>query len=277
MAAGIVDRFEIVEIHVEQGVLAAVATRRGDELGESPFEFAPVDQAGQRVMAGLPGQLLCQLFNLADVVKHHDPADQVAGAAVDRRRRIADRAGRTVAPHQLCRNAAAAHALFVAAVVGQSRTRFVVDDAIHHIQRLAMRLGRTPTGIQLGHGVHQIDAAIGTHGDDTVTDRAQCDFSEFLRMAQRVFAADDIAQHELRGNTADQNGKQAGRRDHSVVDAVGAAARQRQQGDCEYERKQTAEAGGQDPLRGKRTLKHPSSLTEYPAYYMGNRPRGSCL
>ena len=90
MSAGIVDQFELIQIQVQQGMAGACVLGILDRHGETILEFTAVDQSGQRIVAGLVVQRAMQAALLAHVVKHHDRADEIAGAIADRRRRILD-------------------------------------------------------------------------------------------------------------------------------------------------------------------------------------------
>src|ERR1017187_10334393 len=58
------------------GVLANTIDFRGEAI----FEFAPIDEAGQRIMAGLVVQRTVQAPLLAEVVEHHDGPNEIARA-----------------------------------------------------------------------------------------------------------------------------------------------------------------------------------------------------
>ncbi|MNC85755.1 hypothetical protein D3C83_13670 [compost metagenome] len=100
MPAGVVDGLEVVEIHEHEGVLASLVAGGFDQLAQPPFEFPPIHQAGQRIVARLPDQLLRHGADLADIVKHDDHAEQLAAARIDRRTREANRALAPAAAHQ---------------------------------------------------------------------------------------------------------------------------------------------------------------------------------
>lgn len=57
VAAGIVDQFELVQIDVEPGVLAAVGARGLQQALQPGLELRAVDQPGQRVVAGAVAHL----------------------------------------------------------------------------------------------------------------------------------------------------------------------------------------------------------------------------
>ncbi len=85
MPAGIVHHFELVQVQVHQRVRAAVGAHLRDRRGQAALELGPVDQSGQRVVAGLVGQPGGMFAFLADVVQHHDHADGLRRAVADQR------------------------------------------------------------------------------------------------------------------------------------------------------------------------------------------------
>ncbi len=91
MAAGVVDHFELIQIEVEQGVPAAGICPRAVDRGRQPiFELTPIDEPGERIVAGLIMQGAVQAALLADVVEHQHGTDQIARTVADRRSRILD-------------------------------------------------------------------------------------------------------------------------------------------------------------------------------------------
>ena len=131
-------------------------------------------------------------------MKYHDPADQIACAVVDCRRRITDRTRTAVASHQAHGNATAASAFFIAPRVRQRRTGLVVNHAIDGIERKSVRICRAPARVVFRHRIHDINAAVGSDRDHAVANRPQRHFRQFLGTAQCVFAADNVAQNGLR-------------------------------------------------------------------------------
>ena len=89
--AGVVDQLELIEIEIQEhlpalGVLADAL----DRAGEAVLELAPVDEAGERIVARLIVQRAVHAALLADVVEHHDGADQVSRAIAYRRGGVLD-------------------------------------------------------------------------------------------------------------------------------------------------------------------------------------------
>lgn len=177
MAAGVVDHFELIQIEVEQGVPAAGICPRAVDRGRQPiFELTPIDEPGERIVAGLIMQGAVQAALLADVVEHQHGTDQIARTVADRRSRIldGDLLASTPDGHGVLREieclpfAQTAHHRTLAGSEG----RFV-----HHAQNvtdeLLLRLAVLPSGQALGHGIHIVDAPVGVGRDDAVADRPQ--------------------------------------------------------------------------------------------------------
>ncbi len=91
VTAGVVHHLELVEVDVQQHVLALAALRGGHGGFEPRIEFAPVDEPGERVVAGLVRQRALQAPLLGHVAEHDDRADGRAFAIADRRRGFLDR------------------------------------------------------------------------------------------------------------------------------------------------------------------------------------------
>lgn len=73
MTIGIVDDLEVVEIHHDERELPVVARRAHDLVAQVVLEFAPVEQAGERIVAGQLLQpfvvLLYRLEQLVEIVR----------------------------------------------------------------------------------------------------------------------------------------------------------------------------------------------------------------
>ena len=77
MAAGVVDDLELVEVEIHHRVMPALLARAGERAVQAMLELAPVDESGQRIVAGLVGQLGGELALAAHVVQHqHDAGDR---------------------------------------------------------------------------------------------------------------------------------------------------------------------------------------------------------
>jgi len=74
VAAGVVDELELVQVHEEQGALAPHGARLAEQGFQPALELAPVHQAGERIVAGLPGQLFHIVLLARHVVQHQHGA-----------------------------------------------------------------------------------------------------------------------------------------------------------------------------------------------------------
>ena len=83
VAEAVVDRFEGVEVDVDNPEAAALAPRRGDP--DAVREQHPVGQAGERVVQGLVGEPLLLPLALGDVLDLGDQVDQLPPLVADRR------------------------------------------------------------------------------------------------------------------------------------------------------------------------------------------------
>ena len=71
VARRVVDHLELVEVDVQQGTWRPACGQPRQRLLDLAFEFAAIEQLGQRVMAGLVGQQFGQLSLLGDVRRDH--------------------------------------------------------------------------------------------------------------------------------------------------------------------------------------------------------------
>ena len=78
VAAGVVDHLELVEVEVEQHVLAPLGAGAADGALQADLELAAVDQAGQRVVAREVDHLALHAAELGDVLEHQDGAERGA-------------------------------------------------------------------------------------------------------------------------------------------------------------------------------------------------------
>ena len=78
VAAGVVDDLELVEVEVEHRVIACLVLAFDQHHAHAPLEFAPVEQAGQRVVAREMRKPRRVLAFAAHVVEHEHDADDAA-------------------------------------------------------------------------------------------------------------------------------------------------------------------------------------------------------
>ncbi len=81
MAEAVIDQLEMVQVDVAQRVRTTFAAHLQQRAFEQAFDLAPVDQAGQRVMAGVVLDLARQCMVLADVFDDREHRQGAAGAA----------------------------------------------------------------------------------------------------------------------------------------------------------------------------------------------------
>src|SRR6185312_13097711 len=187
MAAGVVDHLELVEVEIEESVLALLLPGAVEAELETLLELPAVDQAGERVVAGEVDHLPLQAPELGDVLEDEDAAGGVALAVLNRSHGIAQGELLAVAAHQ--------HR--VAAVLGDPPLEEAALDGV--VQRLAGRLVddvenqghglaagflQSPAGETLGHGVEVVDHAQAVGTDDAVTDRGEGHLRQLLLLCQ---------------------------------------------------------------------------------------------
>ncbi|KAG0738977.1 hypothetical protein G6F24_017475 [Rhizopus arrhizus] len=76
MAEAVVDQLEMIQVYVAQRMRAAVAAHLQQRAFQQAFDLAAVDQAGQRIVAGVVLDLTRQRMVLADVLddrEHRQP------------------------------------------------------------------------------------------------------------------------------------------------------------------------------------------------------------
>ena len=176
MAAGVVDELELVEVDVQQRVMACIFVRLRQHALQPDLELGAVDQAGHRVVGGAVAHFAGQPPLLAHVVEHQHRAEHVAALVSNRRGRVFDAVFAAVARDQqgLVRQAHHLAALQAAGDgVGRRLARGFVDDVKHLHQRAPFGLGHQPAGEPFCHRVEPGDVAARIGGDDGVADRCQ--------------------------------------------------------------------------------------------------------
>jgi hypothetical protein len=228
VAAGVVHDLELVEVDVEQRVMLVERLGALEQLLEKVLELAAVDQAGERVVAGVPGELLGEEARAGHVPEHQHRADHAALAVADRRRRVLDDELLAVLADQQRVSAAGQRGIGLlrrAAARRDRLARLLVDDVEDPVQRLALRGCRLPAGHLLGDRIEVADPATGVGGDHGVADRVQGHLGQFLFVEQRALGLRGAARDVHGDEHADQEGRGAEQRHESVgvaVDAGGA-------------------------------------------------------
>ena len=177
VTASIVDQLELIQVEVQQRVAAIRVLPHGLDRGGQPiFEFAAVDEPGERIVARLIMQRPVQPALLAHIVKHHHRADQITGTIADGRRRILDRDFLSAAVHEHRVFGQAEHLSFAQAAHDRTLARLprrLIDDRQHIADQLRLRFAVFPSGQALGHRIHVVDASFGIGGDYRIADRLQ--------------------------------------------------------------------------------------------------------
>ena len=131
---------------------------------EPRVELAPVDESGQRVVAGLVRQRALETPLLGDVAEHDDGADghapsrlrigdavswmaQLLAAAIHQHVAIRGQRGLAGQQHAIER-------------VGHGLARRLIDELQHIADGAAARLADGPAREPLGHGIQIVDAAV---------------------------------------------------------------------------------------------------------------------
>jgi len=191
VAAGVVDDLELVQVDVEQGPLVRHHAGAGEQLFEPPFELAPVHEARERIVAGLPGELLHVVLLARHIVQHqHGPGQHAL--VVDGRAHDLDRNRAVVVAPQVARVAIALrgraieHAFEEFPRAGQLG---VVAELQHGGQGLSLHVGRGAGQQQLGGRVHVDHQALGVGGDHAVADRGERGVGALALGAQHVLHA----------------------------------------------------------------------------------------
>lgn len=206
MAAGVVDDLELVEVQVQQRVCVAFLLGRVQGAGHQVLELAPVDQAGERVVASLPRQLLAQLAFMADVAKHHDRAEDLAVARPDRRGRVGNGDAAPVAREQLRMAGQADGLALVQAFDGHMLERLAgvfIDQLQGFPDIAAVRQRIAPAGQLFGHPVQVTGLALRVGRHHAVADRIERHFGQFLAFGNgdRLLALfGDVPDHAQRAH-----------------------------------------------------------------------------
>ena len=191
VAAGIVDDLELVQVEVQQRMRVAVFFGRMQGARHQVFEFAPVDQARQGVVCGLPRQLLAQLAFVADVSKHDDGAEDLTFARPDGCGGLFDGDAPAFARDQLRVRGDAdglAQAQALDGDVLERLVRVLIDQAQRFQDVEPLGQLAAPARELLGHAVQVARLALRIGGDDAVADGAERHFGQFLALGDHEFA-----------------------------------------------------------------------------------------
>ena len=205
VAAGIVHDLELVEVHVDQCVLASRRSARSfQQKMQLRLEFTAIDEPRERVVGGLIRQRAAQATLTTDIAEHHHRTSHFAVT-------IADGAGRTLHAERLPVTAAQSHVIMSsprsAIFERQTQRRWqgftggFVDQREHLHQRHAYRLGRNPARQLLGRRVQVINLAQRVRTDDGIANGLQRHLRAVLFIQHRQFgqtAAGNVVQCSLK-------------------------------------------------------------------------------
>jgi len=138
---------------------------------EPAFEFAAVDEAGERIVAGLIGQLGDVLAFAADIVEHQDDAGNFSAARTDGCRGLHDGNFGTVIAHQQNGRGCLDRAFFAQHHFDRVRRELAaafVDHAQDRLHRQPSCRSRRPPGELLRNRIEVFHPAVGIGGDDAV-------------------------------------------------------------------------------------------------------------
>ena len=178
VSAAVVDDLEAIEVEVAQHVARFVGVRQLERFFQPALELAPIDQAGERVVARLVRHLARDAAQLAYVAHDDDGADQLALLRAQRRDRQLDRALLAAAArdHQAAppdrdlrlRRQAMPHRVAERTAVAFVEQRDDVGDA------LADRIDGADADQLLADLVHVVDACADVGGDHAFAERVEC-------------------------------------------------------------------------------------------------------
>mmetsp|Transcript_59389 Transcript_59389/g.140279 ORF Transcript_59389/g.140279 Transcript_59389/m.140279 type:complete len:1259 (-) Transcript_59389:615-4391(-) len=187
VAAGVIDELELVQVDVEQRMLVLELARMGQQAAQPRFELDPVDQPGQRIVAGAVGDFAGQAPLLGHIVEDQHRAEQFTGLVDDGGRAVLDAELLALARQQqgaACQthDLAPPQALVDRAV--DRLARVLMDDHEHLAHGQAAGLVAEPAGQAFGGRVqpHHAGRCIGS--DDGIADGAQRDAQQAMLLGQ---------------------------------------------------------------------------------------------
>ena len=206
MSTAVVDNLQLIEVEVHDGMTGPRRRRQRQHRAELALEFAPVRQAGQRVMTGLMRHLQ-RMFSLGtDVVQNHHHTKRFASLVAHARRRGIDGDHAAIRPDQI-----QVGILVQRRAIRQHRTddvdtlslRCVVQYRARLGQRVATQLIERLTEQVLGHRIAVIDAAVEIGPNDGVGNRRQSNLREFTLDERTGFDFPEVRNIENRARHPD--------------------------------------------------------------------------
>ena len=167
--AGVVDRLEQIEIHVQQGPDPVGQPAGVQILLRAVFKFAAVEHARHRVVRGLVHQLAAEGAHVGDVAEHHHRTDRLPLLVPYRRGAVLDGVFMAAAgqQHDIPRiGDRGAHRRGNGHGILGRFARGVVENPEDLRQRSAGGHLARPAGQPLGHRIHVFHAPAGVGADD---------------------------------------------------------------------------------------------------------------
>ena len=207
MPAAIVDDLELVDIEVTQRVRRLARLGALERALQPVLEFAPVDQTGKQIVAGVIAEAAIELARLADVVEHQHTAGRAASAIANRRcgalhiKLVAVAADQQHWPHRFDRTGAP---YGDRQRILQRLAGLLVEGAKNLLNRLAHRIFQPPASEIFGNRIDVIDYRGGVGRDYTVADRLQGNLCALLFAEQCFFVELALGDIELDAHQSQQ-------------------------------------------------------------------------
>ncbi len=199
MSERIVDDLELIEIDIQQCVrfvtLVPYSFERADQV---ILEFAAINETRQAVMRGLVTELAEQARFFADIMEHHDRADDIADAITNGCRRVLNRNLFAIPRNQnrvFCERNDTTFLQTAYYRVFDRSSRMLVNDHHDLCHAGALCTADVPAREVLRDGINVIDIAVRVCRNDAVADRLQSNLRSLLLFEHtrfRVFAIRDI-------------------------------------------------------------------------------------
>ena len=190
MTAGVVYDLELVQVEVQKRVGSFARFGALERTLDAIFEFPPVYQARQDIVAGVIAQAAVEVPGLTDIVENQHTARNAAAAVSYRRRRAFDVKLVAIASYQQRRS----HRLDGAIPANRYRQRILqgfagllVKTAKDLVNRPAACVVDLPAGKSLCNGIDILDVAIRIGSDHAVTDRLQRNLRALFLAKKGIF------------------------------------------------------------------------------------------
>ncbi len=208
VAAGVVDDLELVEVEVAQRVRRLAGLRALQRTFHAALELAPVDQAGQQVVAGVIGQAPVQLARSR--TRRGTPArrrctlpapSRIGAAVLSTYSSLPSRRISSIGRTDLIERA---RRIETRERVLERLAGLLVEGTEDLVDRPTHRILEPPAGQLLGHRVQVVDRPSRVGGDHAVADRLQRDLRALLLAEQRLLVELALGDVELDADQAQQ-------------------------------------------------------------------------